>query len=337
MKMAKINRVQMALIVLVISLFSVFYLYQERKVAGAFGFPLDDAWIHCQFARNLARGNGMSYNPGVPVSGSTAPLWTILLAASYLVIPNFILTAKVMSLALYVFSCVLVFKILFFILEDVRFAFFGAVFTAMISGLTWGALSGMEVMLSTFLTLAGIYLYLVYRRERGPRHYSSTVVFVLASLARPESMQLVLIALADSFLLGRVERDETLSDFSKRAILHLLLFFMLLSPYFIFNYSVTGELFPSTFAAKKAGGLMVLLSEREVGEFQRTFLLYPRLYLSAALEQSLKHNILLYWLMFIGTARVIMNSFRKKTVNRALIIPLCIQYSWVLCPLTEGC
>ena len=36
------------------------------------GVPLDDAWIHFQFARNLARGDGLSFNPGQPTSGSTA-------------------------------------------------------------------------------------------------------------------------------------------------------------------------------------------------------------------------------------------------------------------------
>ena len=37
------------------------------------GFPLDDTWIHLQFARNVAEGHGFSFNPGVLSSGSTAP------------------------------------------------------------------------------------------------------------------------------------------------------------------------------------------------------------------------------------------------------------------------
>src|SRR5204863_910871 len=57
------------------------FLLREREIAGAAGFPLDDAWIHLHFARNLAEGAGFSYNPGVAVAGSTAPLWTLLLAA----------------------------------------------------------------------------------------------------------------------------------------------------------------------------------------------------------------------------------------------------------------
>src|SRR5438876_5451656 len=57
------------------------YLLREHAIAGAVSFPLDDSWIHLQFARNLAEGAGFAYNPGVPVAGSTAPLWTLLLGA----------------------------------------------------------------------------------------------------------------------------------------------------------------------------------------------------------------------------------------------------------------
>ena len=49
--------------------------------SGSARFPLDDSWIHLHFARNLAEGAGFA-NPGVPVAGSTAPLWTLLLGGS---------------------------------------------------------------------------------------------------------------------------------------------------------------------------------------------------------------------------------------------------------------
>src|SRR6185436_17777180 len=53
------------------------FMTREQLVAGTAGFPLDDSWIHLHFARNLAEGAGFAYNPGRPVAGSTAPLWTV--------------------------------------------------------------------------------------------------------------------------------------------------------------------------------------------------------------------------------------------------------------------
>jgi hypothetical protein len=45
--------------------------------------PIDDAFITFRYARNLADGLGLVYNPGEWVLGTTAPLWAILLAAGY--------------------------------------------------------------------------------------------------------------------------------------------------------------------------------------------------------------------------------------------------------------
>jgi arabinofuranosyltransferase len=44
---------------------------------------IDDAYITFRYARNLAEGLGLVYNPGEWVLGTTAPLWAILLGAGY--------------------------------------------------------------------------------------------------------------------------------------------------------------------------------------------------------------------------------------------------------------
>jgi hypothetical protein len=39
---------------------------------GLLGFPLDDAWIHQTYARNLAETGQLAYLPGQPCSGHTS-------------------------------------------------------------------------------------------------------------------------------------------------------------------------------------------------------------------------------------------------------------------------
>src|SRR5210317_127564 len=51
---------------------------------GLAGFPLDDAWIHQTYARNLAETGQLAYLPGQPSAGSTSPAWSFLLSVSYL-------------------------------------------------------------------------------------------------------------------------------------------------------------------------------------------------------------------------------------------------------------
>ncbi|MGI9148898.1 MAG: hypothetical protein ACR2IK_20505 [Chloroflexota bacterium] len=52
-----------------------------RLVTGP--HPIDDAYITFRYARNLAEGVGLVYNPGEWVLGTTTPLWALVLAAGY--------------------------------------------------------------------------------------------------------------------------------------------------------------------------------------------------------------------------------------------------------------
>jgi arabinofuranosyltransferase len=58
-----------------------FLLVLHYRSASGPGYPLDDSWIHLAFARHLAHGQGFGINPGQWSTGSTSPLWTLMLAA----------------------------------------------------------------------------------------------------------------------------------------------------------------------------------------------------------------------------------------------------------------
>jgi hypothetical protein len=77
------------------------YFLQTRVAltGGRWGAPLDDAWIHYPFARNLSQGFGFSYNPGEPMPESTSPLWTLLLAGVGLFTHDFLRPTLLLSAA----------------------------------------------------------------------------------------------------------------------------------------------------------------------------------------------------------------------------------------------
>src|SRR5436305_11032098 len=78
------------------------YLLAEiARLKGGLGFPVDDSWIHLQFARNLAAGAGLSYNPGELVTGSTAPLWTAVLDILFVLPGSVVVWTKVLGIVLY--------------------------------------------------------------------------------------------------------------------------------------------------------------------------------------------------------------------------------------------
>ncbi|HXG02184.1 MAG TPA: hypothetical protein VNO23_02050, partial [Candidatus Binatia bacterium] len=127
------------------------FLIAERRIAGATGFPLDDSWIHLHFARNLAEGAGFAYNPGVPVAGSTAPLWTLLLGVAFALAGPSILLVKALGVAAAAAAALLT--------GLAALGWGAAPATATAAGLAllaagpmvWGALSGMEVPLAALL------------------------------------------------------------------------------------------------------------------------------------------------------------------------------------------
>src|SRR5579859_1356258 len=48
-------------------------------VAHEAGFPLDDSWIHQDFARTFALTGRFAFLPGRSGAGSTSPVWVLLL------------------------------------------------------------------------------------------------------------------------------------------------------------------------------------------------------------------------------------------------------------------
>src|SRR5687767_11811652 len=88
------------------------YLRAERALLdGRLGLPLDDSWIHLQFARSLAGGEGLAYNPGERVAGSTAPLWTALLSLGFLLQLPPLVWAKTVGTACHLLTVAATFRL----------------------------------------------------------------------------------------------------------------------------------------------------------------------------------------------------------------------------------
>src|SRR5215213_10867890 len=62
----------------------LFFLIVSAWTFGI-GFPLDDAWIHLTYARNLAQHGEWAFRLGERSAGSTSPIWTALLSIGFLI------------------------------------------------------------------------------------------------------------------------------------------------------------------------------------------------------------------------------------------------------------
>src|SRR5437660_6513063 len=213
------------------------YLLREHAIAGAAGFPLDDSWIHLQFARNLAEGAGFAYNPGVPVAGSTAPLWTLLLGAAVRVGGAGLWVAKLLGIACTLVAALLTRRLALALGADRAAARVAGVALLWAGPVAWGALAGMEVSLAALLVAAAL---LAHARDLTG---GTALLAALAVLARPESAVLVPLLLLARPVTGG------------RAAIFVGVTLVVLAPAVCFSLVTAGTPVPATAAAQLEGGL----------------------------------------------------------------------------------
>jgi hypothetical protein len=145
------------------------------------GFPLDDSWIHLVFARHLAAGEGLSFNPGQLVAGSTAPLWTALLSLLFLLPGSLSAWSKALGVAAQVATVAVAHRLGLRLGLSPPRAALAALLVALSDGLVFSTISGMEVNLFTLLGLAGLLAHLVFGYILGHRSSNAEVEQVAVS------------------------------------------------------------------------------------------------------------------------------------------------------------
>ena len=246
----------------------VFALTAYRFTGGQGGVPLDDAWIHFQFARNLARGDGLSFNPGHPTSGSTAPLWTLLLAVAYFVGGDFPVAGQLLSGACFLAALAATYALGKRLTGSRWAAWLAGAVVAINGRLVWAGLSALETCLFAALSLLAISAHLsdraALRQAQGDaRHYRlrTAALFGLAALARPEGYLLFTLALADFLFALTIQGDEPWrARWRRLPILPTLLFAAIVLPYLLFSLHTSGHLLPNTYHAK---AIVNLLPDRD--------------------------------------------------------------------------
>jgi arabinofuranosyltransferase len=214
------------------------FAWVERQVAGVSGFPLDDSWIHLHFARNLAEGAGFAYNPGRPVAGSTAPLWTLLLGAGALVAGATVAMTKAAGVACALGAAVLTRRAALAWGAPPKVALAAALALLWTGPIAWGALSGMEVTLAALLVAGAL------AAHAGGRDLAAASLASLAVAARPEAALLLpFLLLAGALTPGRLAA-------------FVLVPVAVGAPMVAFSYATVGAPYPATAAAKVEGGLL---------------------------------------------------------------------------------
>lgn len=235
-------------LVLLLALLLLGYYLQVslNMTGGQLGVPLDDAWIHYQYARNLSQGDGFTYAPGVATAGSTSPAWTLLLAGVGLFTDDFLVPSLALSALLFLVTIWLSYGLTLELTARWEVALLAAAGVALTGRLLWAGLSAMEVTLFTSLTLGAVWLY-----QRRGLEVRTAVLLGLASQARPEGHVLFALVMLDAVISTKWQYRDRQPVATWRAIfLTVVIYGLIQLPYALFSLSVTGKPLPNTFYAK---------------------------------------------------------------------------------------
>ena len=219
------------------------YLFASARIYRI-GFPLDDSWIHLTYARNLALSGEWAFQPGHLSAGSTAPLWTLLLAIGFwLHLGPYIWTYFLGELCLLGLAALAEAAARRLIPSYRPRAPCIGLFFVGEWHFQWAALSGMETILQALL-MTGLLVALML----GTRKYLLLGLLTGLSLwIRPDGLTLIGPALLTILLVERriEEKGSALAAY-------LLGFAALAVPYLAFNIWLSGAPLPNTFYAKQA-------------------------------------------------------------------------------------
>ena len=212
-----------------------YFLSQEKRIAGEWGYALDDSWIYAQMARNVATGHGFAFNADEPVSGATGPLYTFILAFFYLIFREVIWTAKVFGILCQIGAGLAIYGTMTALLPGRRII---AVLTALLvvtsPPLVWGMLSGMEIPLYLLLVCVGLYFYV------RARPLLAVLVWAVGVWVRPDGLLLLALGLLAP---------------PREALRRLAVAAPVVLAFFGFNHLVGGTWMPQTVGAKAHFGV----------------------------------------------------------------------------------
>jgi len=217
------------------------YLWTAQRTFRL-GLPLDDAWIHQTYARNLVELKQWAFLPGEPSAGSTAPLWTGVLAVGYWLRVNPLLFAYAVGMAvLGLVAWLAVRWVQALVPERAGWAWTLAVLIGIEWHLVWAGLSGMET-----LAVAGLAVLVLLATETGWLGPGRLGMLIgLGVWLRPDGLTLLGLPLG-RLLLG--ERRKIVPGLARLAAGLAAV----LVPYLLWQRSLSGAWWPNTAFAKQA-------------------------------------------------------------------------------------
>ncbi|MCB0726912.1 MAG: hypothetical protein KDD00_05575 [Ignavibacteriae bacterium] len=242
------------LLIILLPVITAYYYYSEAlSINGFLSFPLDDPWIHLNFAKNLVDYHSFSYyKDQIVTAGSTSPLYVFILVIGFLFTNNEMILSYVIGTAFFGFAAFVFYKLA--LKEHDNNILYGFLITLVFildPRLNFIALSGMETTMFIFLLLLGVYFY------KTCNTILLGITLGLIFWARPDGIAFIAAIGVDFIYQKWIVKDEKENNsrpiFSLKEISKVVgIFIMFLLCYFAMNLYLSGSVLSNTYGAKVA-------------------------------------------------------------------------------------
>jgi hypothetical protein len=240
----------------------IFLAYALTSLAlgrGVFVMPLDDVYIHFQYAKQMALGQPYIYNPGLPAtSGATSFLYPYMLAVGYLLGfqgLNLGLWAMLLCMVALACSAWLVYRLVKVFDAPEWLAMLVGIIFAISGPVSWHFMSGMETGWVVLFTLGTLFYLTPHSSlpgygEGGQKRVRNAIIFAtLLALIRPEGGIFAGLAMVALFIQARL-------IVGTRRALSLLIPILAIGIQPLVNLLLTGSAVASGNAAKSVFGMI---------------------------------------------------------------------------------
>lgn len=298
---------------LLVSLFvllSAAYWTAVYLVAGRPGMPLDDSYIHLQYARSMYEGRLFEYNPGVHSTGTSAPLWTAMLPLMYMLVHDWLAASYLLGAVWTIVGVVLTYWLAMRWTQRPGWALFAGLMLLLANPTVISAYSGMEVSAYVAAFLLGLLLY-DFSRTAVPGkqmrwRLAASAAFAVGVWLRPEFLLMPVLIACERMVTLRSTGGRWFGRWFGETALHGIVWLMLLAPYLAFNKWAAGTWLPNTYAIKAVArnstsdvqwmaGLPTAWAHRDWQAVKRLAIMWLPLMALTTILGLLVNNVVLAW------------------------------------------
>ncbi|MBI1387389.1 MAG: hypothetical protein GC154_02955 [bacterium] len=226
--------------------------FEWRFYSKAHGLPLDDGYIYLQYVKNLAAGQGLSFNPGEISFGVTSFLYAVLCGFLHSVTPfwDAITAMQVAGAGAHLALVILIQCVVYAETRNLTLASFCGWGVAACRAFYFTGPAGLETTLFHFMTLASFGGLLMTRLHPAWRGLLCGLLY----LTRPEGLLVacgyLFFLLTSPFIIRPAGGERGWKPLLIHAAYFVAAFLMVVLPYELYVYYHSGLWLPTTFYGK---------------------------------------------------------------------------------------